>query len=65
MSVRGKSGNGMGLVVKDSSMVCPTAGVCRLMVQVIFIPFSAIITWPHLMVLQQLLLEGSRKIAIS
>lgn len=54
----------MGLVVKDSSMVCPTAGVSRLIVQVIFIPFSAIITEPHLM-LQQLPLEGSRKIATS
>lgn len=56
----------VSLVVKlNSSMVCPTAWVCRLIVQVIFIPVSAIITKPHLIMLHQLHLEGSRKIDTS
>lgn len=40
----------MSLVVKESFMVCPNAWVCRLIVQVIFVPFSAIITKPLLLV---------------
>lgn len=55
----------VSLVVKDSFVVCPNAWVCRLIVQVIFVPFSAIITKPLLLVLQQLLLEGSKNITTS